>query len=259
MSPYLHSANVDPMNDKLPLEQRAKLHAMLADSARLAVTDVLRTGDASPTELGELLRMRSNLLAYHLRVLEDADIITRVRSEADHRRVYIRLRPEALTSLTPDLYLHTSRVVFVCTHNTARSQLAVALWKHHSPVPATSAGTHPGPSVHQDTLTTARRHGLRLGSPTTAHVDDVLREGDLIVAVCDSAHEELPPARDRLHWSVPDPIRAGTTSAFEDAFTQISDHIERLAPAVRHEKGQWSNLPASSPSTNGMPSTSPEP
>lgn len=236
MSPYVHPVNVDPMNAELALEHRARLHAVLADSARLAVTDVLRTGDASPTELGELLSMRSNLVAYHLRILEEADVITRVRSEADQRRVYIRLRPEALTALTLAPLLNTPRVVFVCTHNTARSQLAAALWEHHSPVPAASAGTHPGSRVHEGALTTARSHGLRIGSRTPAHVDDVLREGDLIVAVCDSAHEELPPARDRLHWSVPDPIRADTATAFEDAFTQISGHIERLAPTVRHQK-----------------------
>ncbi|WP_285730562.1 helix-turn-helix domain-containing protein [Nocardiopsis sp. ATB16-24] len=224
------------MNAEFALEQRARLHAVLADSARLAVTDVLRMGDASPTELGELLSMRSNLVAYHLRILEEADVITRVRSEADQRRVYIRLRPEALTALTPTSLLNTPRVVFVCTRNTARSQLAAALWEHHSPVPAASAGTHPGPRIHEGALVTARSHGLRIGSRSPAHVDDVLREGDLIVAVCDSAHEELPPARDRLHWSIPDPIRADTATAFEDAFTQISGHIERLAPAVRHQK-----------------------
>lgn len=223
------------MNAELSLERRAALHAALADPARLAVTDALCLGDASPSELGERLGMRSNLVAHHLRVLEEADVITRVRSEADHRRVYIRLRPETLTALTPTALLRAPRVVFVCTRNTARSQLAAALWQERSPLPAVSAGTRPGPRVHDRALNTARRHGLRLSARRTAHVDDVLCEEDLVVAVCDSAHEELPRTRARLHWSVPDPVRVDTDTAFENAFAQLSDRVERLAPLVHPE------------------------
>ncbi|NKY96615.1 arsenate reductase/protein-tyrosine-phosphatase family protein [Nocardiopsis alborubida] len=223
------------MNTELPLERRAALHAALADPARLAITDTLCTGDASPSELGERLGMRSNLIAHHLRVLAEADVIIRTRSEADHRRVYIRLLPEALTALAPAALLRAPRVVFVCTHNTARSQLAAALWQHRSPVPAVSAGTRPGPRVHEGAVVAAHRHGLDLKADRTAHVHDVLREDDLVVAVCDSAHEELPRTHTRLHWSVPDPVPTGTEEAFEDAFAQISDRVERLAPAVHPE------------------------
>jgi protein-tyrosine-phosphatase/DNA-binding transcriptional ArsR family regulator len=223
------------MSTDLPLERRAALHAALADPARLAITDTLCAGDASPSELGERLGMRSNLIAHHLRVLAEAGIIARARSEADHRRVYIRLLPEALTALVPASLLRAPRVVFVCTRNSARSQLAAALWQHRSPVPVTSAGTRPGERVHEGALAAARRHGLDLETDRTAHVADVLREDDLVVAVCDSAHEELPRTRERLHWSVPDPVRTGTEEAFEYAFAQISDRIDRLAPAVHSE------------------------
>ncbi|MFV2195443.1 ArsR family transcriptional regulator [Nocardiopsis sp. LOL_012] len=225
------------MNTELSLEQRAGLHGALADPARLAITDTLCTGDASPSELGELLEMRSNLVAHHLRVLEGAGVVTRARSEADHRRVYVRLLPEALAALTPAALLHAPRVVFVCTRNTARSQLAAALWERRSTVPAVSAGTRPGPRIHEGTLTAARRHRLPLRPGGTTRVEDVLREDDLVVAVCDSAHEELPPHRSRLHWSVPDPVRAGTDAAFDTAFVQIRDRVERLAPTVRPQEG----------------------
>jgi protein-tyrosine-phosphatase len=53
----------------------------------------------------------------------------------------------------------------------------------------------------------------------------------LIVAVCDNAHEQLADA-DRLHWSVPDPSRTGTDEAFERAFRDLAERVERLAPAV---------------------------
>src|SRR5215469_14108531 len=81
------------------LARRASVHAALADPARLLVTDTLLTGDASPSELAAKLAMPSNLLAHHLRVLEQAGIIARRRSEGDHRRMYLRLIPSALEPL----------------------------------------------------------------------------------------------------------------------------------------------------------------
>ena len=168
------------MDTELSLERRAALHAALADPARLAITDALCTGDASPSELGERSGMRSNLIAHHLRVLEEAGLVTRSRSEADHRRVYIRLLPEVFGALVPAALLRAPRVVFVCTRNSARSQLAAALWRHRSPVPAASAGTRPGEGVHAGAVAAARRHGLHLEAERTAHVADVLRPDDLV-------------------------------------------------------------------------------
>ena len=52
------------------LERRADIHAALADPARLQIVDTLSLGDASPSELQELLAMPSNLVAHHLKVLE---------------------------------------------------------------------------------------------------------------------------------------------------------------------------------------------
>lgn len=144
------------------LARRAAMHAALADQARLLITDRLAEGDASPSELGTLLAMPSNLLAHHLRVLEDARIITRRRSEGDHRRSYLRLVPGALGSLTAPPRWTASRVLFVRTANSARSHLAAALWRQASPVPATSAGTHPAGAIHPGALDAARRHDLPL-------------------------------------------------------------------------------------------------
>ena len=82
-------------------------------------------------------------------------------------------------------------------------------------------------------MAVGRRHGLALGRARTAHVRDVVRPDDLVVAVCDNAHEELPvsPTR-RLHWSVPDPAAAGTDDAFEAVYADIAARIDRLVPAV---------------------------
>ena len=110
------------------LERRVRRHAALADAARLRMVDLLTIGDRSPTELREHLALPSNLVAHHLNVLERAGIITRVRSEGDGRRSYVRLDAGALPDLDPQRAISVPRIVFVCTANSARSQLARAIW-----------------------------------------------------------------------------------------------------------------------------------
>ncbi|MEV0351538.1 MarR family transcriptional regulator [Nonomuraea sp. NPDC050680] len=213
------------------LEGRARVHAALGDPGRLSIVDRLLLGDASPGELGQVLGLPTNLLAHHLKQLQEAGVIERRRSEGDRRRTYLRLVPQSLSGLVPAAVRRAPRIVFVCTHNSARSQLAAALWSHTSAVPATSAGTQPAPHVHPRTVALAHRHGLDLGRAATRHVEQTVRPDDLVVAVCDTAHEQLTGV-DRLHWSIPDPVRAGSDDDFERAYTDIADRVERLAHAV---------------------------
>jgi protein-tyrosine-phosphatase/DNA-binding transcriptional ArsR family regulator len=210
---------------------RAQVHAALGEPARLAIVDVLLLGDASPSEVGRALGLPSNLLAHHLKLLEQAGVIERSRSEGDHRRTYLRLKTNALTDLVPTGLREAPRVVFVCTHNSARSQLAAALWQRRSDIPTASAGTEPAQRVQPLAAAAARRHGLSLSRARTSHIDQVLRPDDLVVAVCDNAHEHLETA-DRLHWSVPDPSRVGTDDAFDRALRDLADRVDRLAPSV---------------------------
>ena len=219
--------------ERLSVEARARVHAALGDSARLAIVDTLLLGDASPGELAQALAMPTNLIAHHLKVLEDTGLLVRTRSEGDRRRTYLRLVPQALAALSPPALRPVRRVVFVCTGNSARSQLASALWTGHSPIPAASAGTQPAPRVHPRAVRTARRHGLTIDATATAHVADVIQPDDFVIAVCDNAHEHLPAnAKPALHWSVPDPAPVDTDAAFEAAYTDIAARIERLAPAL---------------------------
>lgn len=221
--------------DSLSVQARARVHAALGDPARLAIVDALTLGDRSPGEIAQDLAMPTNLVAHHLKVLQDAGLIVRTRSEGDRRRTYLRLQPHVLASLTPPPLRDTERVVFVCTHNSARSQLAAALWRDRVGGPVASAGTHPATRVHPRAVKVAHCHGLSLDANATAHVDDVVDDGDLVIAVCDNAHEDMTgPLRPRLHWSVPDPARVDTDAAFEAAYTDLSDRIDRLAPAVEH-------------------------
>src|SRR4051812_40448316 len=128
------------MNIERLVAERARVHAALGDPARLAIVDRLMLGDASPSEIGRALGLASNLLAHHVKQLEQAGVLERSRSEGDHRRTYLRLRPQVLTGLVPAGLVRAPRVVFVCMHNSARSQLAAALWKRRSAVPVASGG-----------------------------------------------------------------------------------------------------------------------
>lgn len=221
------------MNDERmsDLERRAAVHAALADPARLAITDTLSDGDASPSELAGMLAMPSNLLAHHLRVLEEAGLVTRHRSEGDRRRTYLRLVPGALDTLAGVPQRAARRVLFVCTANSARSHLAAALWRQASTVPAVSAGTRPAARIDPGAVDAAGRRQLPLPRLRPRHVSDVLDDGDLVVTVCDLAHEELGPLA-ALHWSVPDPVPAGDPGSFDAALAELDRRVRRLAPRL---------------------------
>jgi ArsR family transcriptional regulator, arsenate/arsenite/antimonite-responsive transcriptional repressor / arsenate reductase (thioredoxin) len=213
------------------VEQRAALHAALADPARLQIVDTLSLGDASPSELGEALGMPSNLVAHHLKVLERAGILARGRSEGDRRRSYLHLVPGALDDLIAPSVREVPRVLFVCTANSARSHLATALWNRASAIPAVSAGTHPAERIHPGAVAAAERHELDLPLVTPHHLEAVRAPGDLVVTVCDRAHEELDLPVD-VHWSVPDPVRTGTPGAFDAALETLARRVATLVPRL---------------------------
>ena len=186
---------------------RAAVHAALADPARLRITDALAGGDASPSELAARLgMMQSNLLAHHLRVLEEAGLVTRRRSDGDRRRTYLAAGARRAGGSGQAALWAAQRVLFVCTANSARSHLAAALWNQASKIPAVSAGTHPAAVIDPGAVAAARRHRLPLARQRPRHLAEVRDDDDMIVAVCDLAHEELGGLA-AVHWSVPDPVR----------------------------------------------------
>src|SRR5215470_1741934 len=213
------------------LARRAAMHAALADPARLLITDMLADGDASPSELAAVLAMPSNLLAHHLRVLEEASLVTRRRSEGDRRRTYLHLVPGALGALAGWPTRSASRVLFVCTANSARSHLAAALWRQASAVPAASAGTHPAAVIDPGAVAAAGRHRLPLPRLRPRYVGEVRLDGDLVVTVCDLAHEELGEAA-AVHWSVPDPVASGDPGSFDAVLAELAERVGRFAPRL---------------------------
>ncbi|MGE3856575.1 MAG: helix-turn-helix domain-containing protein [Dehalococcoidia bacterium] len=213
-------------------EQRVAMHAALAEPHRLAICDALALSDRSPSELAALLGVGTNLLAHHLQVLTEAGLVETVTSAGDRRRRYVRLRPGAAEVAAPPP-LAPASVLFVCTHNSARSQFAAALWRRASGIPVDSAGTHPAARVHPGAARTAARHGVDLRDAVPHAIEDGAPPG-LVVTVCDEANEELTLTgrAGRLHWSIPDPVRAGTPRAFDEAFAAVASRVEALAEAV---------------------------
>jgi ArsR family transcriptional regulator, arsenate/arsenite/antimonite-responsive transcriptional repressor / arsenate reductase (thioredoxin) len=181
-----------------------------------------------------VVEMPSNLLAHHVKVIEGAGLVVRRRSEADRRRVYLQLVPADLDRILPGGRVAAPRVVFVCTANSARSQLAAALWQAHSDVPAASGGTRPEQRIAPGAVAVARRHGVPLASERPRALGEVLRDKDLIVTVCDNAHEEIvgSGAKTPLHWSVPDPVAVGTRSAFDSAYAELARRVTSFVPRL---------------------------
>jgi protein-tyrosine-phosphatase len=175
--------------------------------------------------------LESNLLAHHLDVLERVGLIERSRSSGDGRRRYVHLRPDALADLAPRRPVKLGPAMFVCSANSARSQLAAALWQVRTGQPASSAGTHPADRVHPGALAAAKRAGLDLAGAAPRLLDSTRRPRGLVVTVCDRAHEELDPPDEWLHWSVADPVPVGTKGAFDAAVAELSHRIDALVEA----------------------------
>ncbi len=214
------------------LQDRAARHAALGDPARLAIVDELVRSDRSPVELRRLVNIESNLLAHHLDVLERIGMIYRSRSSGDGRRRYVHLVHGVLIELIPGEPIAAGKALFVCSANSARSQLAAALWRSLAGASAESAGTHPAPQVHPSARAAAKRAGLDLGDAMPKSLDSVRKMPAIVVTVCDQAHEELNPADHWLHWSIPDPVADGSKEAFDNTLSELRLRIAAVLPAT---------------------------
>lgn len=213
------------------IQERVGIHAALADPIRLAIVDDLVLSDRSPSELSRRFDVAGNLLAHHLDVLERAGLIDRFVSSGDRRRRYVRLRHDAVAGMALAGMAPPGSVLFVCTHNSARSQLAAALWHSRTGCRARSAGTHPATAVHPGAVAAAERAGLALAAERPRHLGET-EAADVVVTVCDRAHEELDVDASWWHWSVPDPAETGTAKAFDLALADLEHRIGALLQAT---------------------------
>ena len=218
-------------------ELRARRHRALGDPLRLAIVDDLATSDRTPAELCRIVGIESNLLAHHLDVLESVGMITRSASRGDRRRRYVRLVHDDTTGLVTRRVSRPGRALFVCTHNSARSQLAAALWTQLAGAAAQSAGTEPAGRVHPGAIAAARRAGLDLTDATPRALDSVLNRSTaprrgIVVTVCDQAHEALTIGDSWMHWSITDPVPAATAKAFDATVAELRRRITTFIGGV---------------------------
>lgn len=215
---------------------RAAVHAALGEPVRLALVEELMVSDRSPKELAEIVGLGSNLLSHHLDVLEEVGLIQRSPSAGDGRRKYVRLVRGAVDGLAVTGRAPRGEMLFVCTHNSARSQLAAAMWSSRTRAPASSAGTRPAERVHRGAVAAARRAGLSLEGAVPTKIGRIPRSVQ-VVTVCDVVHEELDPQPGWWHWSIPDPAADGGAAAFDAVVAELQERIEIVADAVRRDEG----------------------
>jgi arsenate reductase len=126
----------------------------------------------------------------------------------------------------------TTRILFVCTGNSARSQMAEGLARQlaRPGVEVASAGTYPV-GVHPLAVASMRERGIDISAQRSKPVEDVRGKFDYVITLCDTAAEGCPvlsARRARLHWSLPDPAGAtGGDSARRAAFARVRDDLER--------------------------------
>lgn len=126
----------------------------------------------------------------------------------------------------------TTRILFVCTGNSARSQMAEGLARQlaRPGVEVASAGTYPV-GIHPLAVAAMRERGIDISLQSSKPVEDLRGEFDYVITLCDVAGEGCPvlsARRARLHWSLPDPAGAsGDDSARRAAFARVRDDLER--------------------------------
>jgi ArsR family transcriptional regulator, arsenate/arsenite/antimonite-responsive transcriptional repressor / arsenate reductase (thioredoxin) len=223
----------------------------------------LAGSDRRVGELCELAGRPQSLVSYHLRQLRDGGVVSARRSAADGRDSYYILDlarcGELLSNagaalhpgLTPrartqrDRGAAVARVLFLCTGNSARSQMAEALAEQLSDgaVRAASAGSHPKP-LHPNAVRVMRRRGIDISGRSPTHLSEVAgRRFDYVISLCDRVREvcpEFPGGPEVIHWSVPDPARepgadAQTLPAFERTATELCARIGFLIQAIERD------------------------
>ncbi len=234
---------------------------LLANPLRWRLLDELAQSDRSVRELMGLLDERQSLVSYHLGLLRNGGLVRARRSSADRRDSYYtvdlaRCRDQlrsvgaelhpglALEEMSPPTLRHvkarrrTVRVLFLCTGNSARSQIAEALLRSMSEgmVIVASAGSRPK-ELHPNAVRVMTRRGIDISEQRSKHVDQFTGQRfDIVITLCDRIKEVCPEFRghpDLVHWSVPDPALEGpddraTLPAFERLTTDLESRIEFL-------------------------------
>jgi protein-tyrosine-phosphatase/DNA-binding transcriptional ArsR family regulator len=224
---------------------------LAAHPLRWQLLSELARSDLRVGELCALAAQPQSLVSYHLRQLRDGGLVSARRSAADGRDSYyildlaqcaellasagVALHPALATD--PPQGATEARVLFLCTGNSSRSQMAEALCEQLSDgaVTAVSAGSHPK-SLHATAVRVMRERGIDIAGRRSKHLDEFTSERfDHVISLCDRVREvcpEFPGAPEMIHWSVPDPARDGRRAAFERTAAELETRIRFLIRAI---------------------------
>jgi ArsR family transcriptional regulator, arsenate/arsenite/antimonite-responsive transcriptional repressor / arsenate reductase (thioredoxin) len=222
----------------------------------------LARSDRRVGELCALAGRRQSLVSYHLRQLRDGGLVSMRRSAADGRDTYyvldlarcgellsstgVSLHPALAPTPRPRAVRERSsapaRALFLCTGNSARSQIAEALTEQLSDgaVSAASAGSHPKP-LHPNVVRVMRARGIDLAGRRSKHLSEFATQRfDHVISLCDRVREvcpEFPGGPELIHWSIPDPAREPgsddeTLPAFERTAAELQSRIGFLIEAI---------------------------
>jgi protein-tyrosine-phosphatase/DNA-binding transcriptional ArsR family regulator len=236
----------------MPAFLRAAAHPM-----RWRLLSELARSDRQVYELTEMTGGQQSLVSYHLGLLRKADLVHTRRSSADGRDVYYRLDltrcgqllaaagaavHPGLQLTPPQIPAHEAvpavRVLFLCTGNSSRSQMAEALLRRRAggSVTVHSAGSRPKP-IHPAAVATMAGYGISLSAARPKHLDEFTGQRfDYVITVCDRVREvcpEFPGHPAAIHWSIPDP--AGDPDgrpAFDRVAAELADRIDFLLHTI---------------------------
>jgi protein-tyrosine-phosphatase/DNA-binding transcriptional ArsR family regulator len=235
-----------------------RVFQLVAHPVRWRLLRELAHSDRAVWELMQLLDEPQSLVSYHLRQLRAGGLVSARRSSADRRDSYYavdlarcgELLYTAGGALHPGLglgparprqrpaYRRTAsrqRILFLCTGNSARSQIAEALLARMSEgsIEVASAGSNPKP-LHPNAVRVMSRRGIDISKNRTKHFDELVSlPFDFVITLCDRVREVCPdfPCHPNLvHWSVVDPALEGPNDrasypAFERTATELEVRI----------------------------------
>jgi protein-tyrosine-phosphatase/DNA-binding transcriptional ArsR family regulator len=243
---------------------------LLAHEVRWNILVLLARSDYCVQELARLIQQPQNLVSYHLKQLRSQNIVTERRSAADSRDIYYSLDFDMLHTLyfaaAETLHPALSRVdttveerashlpdkpiqvLFLCTENSARSQMAEALMRHMSKgkVEAFSAGSNPSP-IHPYAIRVMAAVGIDISRQRPKHFDKFSGQSfNYIITLCDRMLEVCPTFPDdpeRIHWSFPNPAAVERSEeekyrAFEQVGLQLTNRIRLLLTRIERQKGK---------------------
>ncbi|MCW5876608.1 MAG: metalloregulator ArsR/SmtB family transcription factor [Anaerolineales bacterium] len=242
------------------------IFSLLANDLRWQLVSALAQSDFNVQELQARLQSSQNLVSYHLRQLKEGRLVKEIQSIADGRETYYSLdlsRLQALffaageglhPALSPDAGAddppaggRRTRVLFLCTHNSARSQMAEGLLRAQAGdwIEVFSAGTHPS-RVHPLAIQAMDQLGIDIREQTSKTVEQFLKQPfDYVITVCDRAKEScpiFPGAPEQIHWSFPDPTEVeggeeAQAAAFHETALGLSQRINHLLMVMRRKAG----------------------